>query len=119
MPRGWKPNGIIVHKLRDRPRHRLNCESEIIRDVLTSHRQLDLVAARNSLGHHSQEGHHPLSGAEAPEQQHMLLHALKFPRGMRPELTYYVAVPRCERHYGAALDDQNARVDDRLGGGSI
>jgi len=45
----------------------------------------------------------------------MTLHALQLTRRHRQELPRHAVVARRERHHGAALDDEDARLADRLG----
>ncbi len=66
-------------KLAYRPRHHLDCQPEIIRNVLAGHWQYDVM-----------------------------LQLLELVGGQRPELPRDFAVASRKRQHGAALDDQDA-----------
>jgi hypothetical protein len=101
--------------LRQRARDGFDSQTEIVGNVLPRHRQLDIIPGMDAIGHFQQKTGDALA-RRLDEQQDMALDAIELESGQCPELPGDVVVARGKRHHRAALDDENLRVGDRLGG---
>jgi len=87
-------------QLRERARHCLDREPEIVRNILASHRQIDAVPATEAISHLDEKGCNALLGA-LHHQHDVVARALEFAAGEDPKLPRDVVLLGSERDEGA------------------
>ena len=90
-------------QIRERARHRLDGEPKIIRNVPTGHRQHDVIAAIEPIGHLDEQRGEALVGA-LEHQPSAVARAFELAAGEDPELPRHVVFRGGQRDDGAPLD---------------
>ncbi|OQW59965.1 MAG: hypothetical protein A4S17_11115 [Proteobacteria bacterium HN_bin10] len=100
--------------MRERARHRLDGERQIIGDVGARHRQIDLAARADAVGEPQQEGGDALARALAAEHQCMLLRVEQLTLHQRDERLRGAGVPRRRGVDGRAADERQLTIRHRF-----